>query len=542
MQLQAFVAAMLGLSFLVSVTTPAASEPATGTTALRLAQTQPKADDEDDGKGKSRRPDRGDAKGKDAGKAPPAKDDAKGAAKSPPDKSKDAAAPTKAPPARQETKQEKTDPAPQRDRAGPADKAKQDADKAARETKSREDDARSRSTQDRTKQPAQQQTQEPAKQPAPATQTQERAKQPATQQTKERRDDDRRDARDRDDDRRDSSRERGRDDDRRDARDRGRDDDRRDVSRDRDRDDRDRFRDWAREREERRTSVDELRRTEIRGDRTITIDGGTRTLRRDGDRIVIRGYDFDRLRHGRDGRGDTRVERLPNGHTRTVVFYPDGTQIVTVTGTRGEIVHRYRRDRGGREIVLIREVRRPPVAQLNLGPLRLTIPREQYIVDARHASRQDIRAALIAPPVEPVERVYTLEEVRQFDRIRDKMRRIDVTSITFETDSALIEPSQARALEELASVIADMIQRNPSEVFLIEGHTDLVGDDVHNLALSDRRAEAVAVALTDYFNVPPENLVTQGYGEQYPKIPTEISERENRRVAVRRITPLVAEN
>ena len=61
---------------------------------------------------------------------------------------------------------------------------------------------------------------------------------------------------DRDDDRRDA-RDRGRDDDRRD-----RDDDRRDLSRDRDRDDRDRFRDWAREREERRTSVDELRRTD----------------------------------------------------------------------------------------------------------------------------------------------------------------------------------------------------------------------------------------------------------------------------------------
>jgi outer membrane protein OmpA-like peptidoglycan-associated protein len=122
------------------------------------------------------------------------------------------------------------------------------------------------------------------------------------------------------------------------------------------------------------------------------------------------------------------------------------------------------------------------------------------------------------------------------------MRRIDIQSITFETDSAIIEPTQAQALEDLANVILDLIERNPGEVFLIEGHTDLVGDDVYNLALSDRRAEAVAVALTDYFNVPPENLVTQGYGEQYPNIPTETSERENRRVAVRRITPLVTEN
>ncbi len=566
MQLNAVIAAMLGLSFLAPVS-PALSQ-AIDAGAIRLAQATEKADDDD--KGKSRRPDRGDAK---------AKQEPKDAAKSAPKTTQDAA--PAAPPSR-ETKQEnrqelKSDAAP-RDRTGGADKAKQDAEKAARDTKSRsDDDAKSRLSRERAKEPetrqqtedrakrldTQQQTQERAKQPDAKQQTQERAKQPDTmqtqdrakqpdakQQTQDRRDDDRRDSsreRSKDDERRDA-RDRGRDDDHKDTRDRGRDDDRRDTSRGRDDDrrdasrDRERSREWTREREQRRTSVEELSRTEIRGDRTITIDGGARTLRRDGDRVVIRGHDFDRLRHGRDGRGDSRVERLPNGYTRTVVFYPDGTQIVTVTGMRGEIVQRFRRDRGGREIYFIREVRRPPVAQINLGPLRLTIPREQYIVDNRRASPQELRAALIAPPVEAVERVYSLEEVRQFDRIRDKMRRIDIQTITFETDSAIIDPSQAQALEELANVILDLIERNPSEVFLIEGHTDLVGDDVYNLALSDRRAEAIAVALTDYFNVPPENLVTQGYGEQYPKIPTEIAERENRRAAVRRITPLVAEN
>ena len=534
MQLNAVIAAMLGLSFLAPAS-PALSQAIDGG-AIRLAQATEKADDDD--KGKSRRPDRGDAK---------AKQESKDAPKSAPKTTQDAA--PKAPPSRetkQETKQEPKSDAAQRDRTGGADKAKQDAEKAARDAKGRsDDDAKShmsrerakepetkqqdrakqpemkQQTQERAKQPdTKQQTQDRAKQPETKQQTQDRAKQPETkQQTQDRRDDD---------DRRDTSR--GRDDDRRDG-------DRRDASRDRER-----SHEWTREREQRRTSVEELSRTEIRGDRTITIDGGARTLRRDGDRVVIRGHDFDRLRHGRDGRGDSRVERLPNGYTRTVVFYPDGTQIVTVTGTRGEIVQRFRRDRGGREIYFIREMRRPPVAQINLGPLRLTIPREQYIVDNRRASPQQLRAALIAPPVEAVERVYSLEEVRQFDRIRDKMRRIDIQTITFETDSALIDPSQAQALEELANVILDLIQRNPSEMFLIEGHTDLVGDDVYNLALSDRRAEAVAVALTDYFNVPPENLVTQGYGEQYPNIPTEIAERENRRVAVRRITPLVAEN
>ena len=74
---------------------------------------------------------------------------------------------------------------------------------------------------------------------------------------------------------------------------------------------------------------------------------------------------------------------------------------------------------------------------------------------------------------------------------------------------------------------------------MMEGHTDAVGSDIDNLSLSDRRAEAVAVILTDAYQIPPENLVTQGYGEQYPKLPIAGPSRENRRVAVRRVTPLL---
>ena len=66
---------------------------------------------------------------------------------------------------------------------------------------------------------------------------------------------------------------------------------------------------------------------------------------------------------------------------------------------------------------------------------------------------------------------------------------------------------------------------------MVEGHTDAVGADVDNLSLSDRRAESVAVALTEQFQVPAENLVTQGYGEQYLKVPTDGPEQANRRVA-----------
>jgi outer membrane protein OmpA-like peptidoglycan-associated protein len=119
------------------------------------------------------------------------------------------------------------------------------------------------------------------------------------------------------------------------------------------------------------------------------------------------------------------------------------------------------------------------------------------------------------------------------------MRRVDLDDINFEFGSWEITPDQMPQLERLASAIKRLLDRNPDEVLLIEGYTDAVGSEEDNLTLSDRRAEAVATVLTQYFDVPPENLVTQGYGEQFLKVDTQLAERLNRRVALRRITPFL---
>ena len=66
-----------------------------------------------------------------------------------------------------------------------------------------------------------------------------------------------------------------------------------------------------------------------------------------------------------------------------------------------------------------------------------------------------------------------------------------------------------------------------------------MGSDVDNLRLSDARAGPVAQDLTDIYHIPPENLTTQGYGERFLKVQTDGPERLNRRVTIRRITPLV---
>ena len=156
------------------------------------------------------------------------------------------------------------------------------------------------------------------------------------------------------------------------------------------------------------------------------------------------------------------------------------------------------------------------------------------------ASEEDLYEALTAPPLERLDRGHSLEEIRQRYDLRERMRSVDLDTINFEFGSWEVAPEYYDTLEQLAEVINRILQENPEEVFLIEAHSDAVGSGIDNLSLSDRRAEAVAIILTHAFGVPAESLVTQGYGEQFLKLPTELPERENRRVSVRPIKPLMS--
>jgi len=293
----------------------------------------------------------------------------------------------------------------------------------------------------------------------------------------------------------------------------------------------------------------------FRSGRRETQEGG-RTIIREPDRIIIRdpgGQSFvrhneiDRFRYGAR---DVQVRQV-GADTRTVIVRPDGTQIITITDRDGRLIRRIRRDSYGREIIIIDNgFRRPPPRPgfvpgfggyyVDLPPPVIRIPRDRYIVEAETADPRLIYETLIAPPVERIDRRYTLDEIRYSPAVRDRMPRVDLDTINFETGSWEITPDQAQKLANLAQGLNQAISGNPRTVFLIEGHTDAVGSDVDNLSLSDRRAEAVAQVLTEQFQVPAENLTSQGYGEQYLKVQTQGPERLNRRVTLRNITPLLA--
>jgi len=150
-----------------------------------------------------------------------------------------------------------------------------------------------------------------------------------------------------------------------------------------------------------------------------------------------------------------------------------------------------------------------------------------------------LRAALREGVAYDAGRTFSLRQIREIEQVRSLVPAIELDTITFATGSAAIPAAQARSLVRLGILMEELLFENPREVFLIEGHTDAVGSESFNLALSDRRAESVALALTEAFHIPPENLIVQGYGEAFLRVQTQAAEERNRRVTVRRITPLL---
>ncbi len=262
--------------------------------------------------------------------------------------------------------------------------------------------------------------------------------------------------------------------------------------------------------------------------------------------LIINSPARDQRRIAYNDKDRTSYERLSNDRYRETIRRQDGVTIVTIYNRNGDILRRSRFDHDGREIVIayfddshesdLLQWRDPAE---DLPPLRLRVPARDYVLDADEADEDRVQLFFAQPPVERVHRLYSIDEVKRSSRLRDMVRRLEIGNLTFDTGAATISQDQVAYLSKVARAMLRVLKRNPAETFLIEGHTDAVGSDISNLQLSDARAATVAQILTDFYHVPPENLATQGYGKRYLKVQTELSEPLNRRVTIRRITPLV---
>lgn len=276
------------------------------------------------------------------------------------------------------------------------------------------------------------------------------------------------------------------------------------------------------------------------GGRVASDDGDRFVVERDGEYYIRK----DESALFRDDGTDAYYEQLDGGRVRETITRPNGVQVVSLRDPGGYVLRRVKIYPNGDEVVLFdsRDDQRQSLIDYDrrLRPIELGISRDEYIVSARRANRRLFYDTFNAEPVEAVEQGYSLQAIRDNERLRNIVRRVDLDTVTFAIGSAIVRQSQVALLGDIAGAILDVLEENRSAVFMIEGHTDAVGSDLSNLTLSDRRAETVAKILVEAYGVAPENLVVQGYGEQYLKINTEGPSEANRRATIRNITPILS--
>ncbi|MCB1666698.1 MAG: OmpA family protein, partial [Pseudomonadales bacterium] len=80
--------------------------------------------------------------------------------------------------------------------------------------------------------------------------------------------------------------------------------------------------------------------------------------------------------------------------------------------------------------------------------------------------------------------------------------------------------------------LADFMKANTDVSAVLEGHTDSVGTEAYNQALSMRRVNAVRQVLIDQFGIAASRIRVEGYGETRPIASNDTAEgrAQNRRV------------
>jgi outer membrane protein OmpA-like peptidoglycan-associated protein len=106
---------------------------------------------------------------------------------------------------------------------------------------------------------------------------------------------------------------------------------------------------------------------------------------------------------------------------------------------------------------------------------------------------------------------------------------VTIGDVLFATNEANLTPNGMSTLRKLADVMA----QNPERTVLVEGFTDSTGSSSYNQNLSQRRANAVAMALGS-MGVARERIAMKAYGEAFPVAANDTASNRqmNRRVEI----------
>ncbi|QQO33340.1 DUF4892 domain-containing protein [Bradyrhizobium diazoefficiens] len=106
--------------------------------------------------------------------------------------------------------------------------------------------------------------------------------------------------------------------------------------------------------------------------------------------------------------------------------------------------------------------------------------------------------------------------------------KVALYGILFEFNKATIKPESRPTLD----AVAKFLKEHPTQNVALTGHTDNIGGLEFNMRLSQMRAEAIAMDLSQTYGIEAGRMVTKGFGSQAPadSNDTEDGRAKNRRV------------
>jgi outer membrane protein OmpA-like peptidoglycan-associated protein len=161
---------------------------------------------------------------------------------------------------------------------------------------------------------------------------------------------------------------------------------------------------------------------------------------------------------------------------------------------------------------------------------------ESKLLEIKEKENEVERARLEAEKAKVQAEIATIraqELERELSELNAKMTDrgyvLTLGDVLFEFDRAELLAGSYLTIDKLVS----FLKKYPNRNVLIEGHTDSIGTVDYNLDLSQRRADAVRVALVER-GISGSRISTKGYGKRYPVASndTEAGRQRNRRVEI----------
>lgn len=165
-----------------------------------------------------------------------------------------------------------------------------------------------------------------------------------------------------------------------------------------------------------------------------------------------------------------------------------------------------------------------PVSQPPSSPPGGTVARSRVAPGQPIVVRPTVKSLISGP-------FATDAEMAKAPQMAEKLNlpRADI-EVLFDLDSADITAPAKATLGSLGAALAD--RRLAGQKFVVAGHTDGYGPDAYNIALSQRRAQAVRQYMIEIFGIDPANLIARGFGKSQLKNRQNPFAGENRRVQI----------